>query len=51
MKDALEVYIGLWQKAIGKGIVSAADDMESALEKIEKAGGLYKAAEEDPPPF
>lgn len=46
VRDGLEIYVGLWRKAINKGVVEASDEMSSALEKVEKAGGLYSAAEE-----
>lgn len=45
VKEALDVYIELWQKAIEKGVVNPEDDVDSALEKVDQAGGLYKAAE------
>lgn len=46
VKDGIEIYIELWEKAIKKGIVSPDDDVESALQKIDASGGLYKAAED-----
>ncbi len=46
VKDAIEIYIELWEKAIKKGIVAPDDDVESALLKIDASGGLYKAAED-----
>jgi hypothetical protein len=46
VKDGLQIYIDLWSKAIEKGVLSSADDVESALEKLDAKGGLYKAAEE-----
>ena len=45
VKDGLQIYIDLWRKVIEFGVVSSSDDVESALEKIEAKGGLYKAAE------
>ena len=45
VREGLEVYIGLWRKAIENGVVSTSDDVELALEKIEGKGGLYRAAE------
>jgi hypothetical protein len=44
VSDALEVYLGLWRKAIGKGIVQPTDEVVDALSKVEESGGLYKAA-------
>ena len=46
MKDALEVYLDLWKKAMAKGVVAPADEMEAALAKVNQSGGLYKAAED-----
>lgn len=46
VKDGIEIYIDLWEKAIKRGIVSPDDDVESALQKIDASGGLYKAAED-----
>ncbi|MDA4120957.1 MAG: hypothetical protein OK404_00950 [Thaumarchaeota archaeon] len=46
VKDGLQIYIDLWMKAIQKGILSSEDNVESALEKIDAKGGLYKAAED-----
>jgi hypothetical protein len=46
VREGLEIYIGLWKKAIERGVVAPSDDVESALEKIEEKGGLCKVAEE-----
>lgn len=46
VKEGLEIYIGLWEKAIERGVVSEADQVDAALDKIEKEGGLYAAAGE-----
>jgi hypothetical protein len=45
VKQGLEIYIELWKKAIETGVISAADDVETALDKLDRKGGLYKAAE------
>lgn len=45
VKEALEIYLDLWRRAIDKGIVKPGDEIERALSKIEESGGLYKAAE------
>ncbi len=45
VREGLETFIGLWEKAIENGVVSDADSVEAALAKLEKAGGLYRAAE------
>ena len=44
VKEGLETFIGLWEKAIENRVVSYADSVDVALEKLEKAGGLYGAA-------
>jgi len=46
VKEGLEIYIDLWEKAIERGVVEETDGVESALAKIEKEGGLYAAAGE-----
>ncbi len=46
VREGLDIYIGLWRKAITNGVVSPSDDVEYALERIEEKGGLYQAAEE-----
>ncbi|MDG6985852.1 MAG: hypothetical protein JRM73_03800 [Nitrososphaerota archaeon] len=45
VKEGLELYLGLWNKAVEKGIVSRTDDVDHALAKLEEKGGLVKAAE------
>ncbi len=44
VKEGLEMYIDLWKKAIGRGVVREADTVDEALAKIDEAGGLYEAA-------
>jgi hypothetical protein len=44
VREGLETFIGLWEKAIENGVVSEADSVEAALAKLEKKGGLYRAA-------
>jgi hypothetical protein len=46
VKEGLEIYIELWEKAIERGVVAESDGVEIALAKIEKQGGLYAAAGE-----
>lgn len=46
VKEGLEIYIDLWEKAIERGVVDETDGVDSALAKIEKEGGLYAAAGE-----
>ena len=44
VKEGLEIYIGLWKRAIERGVVEETDGVDDALTKIESSGGLYKAA-------
>ena len=44
IKDALDIYLELWEKVIENGTVSAGDEVGLALTKIDSAGGLYEAA-------
>lgn len=46
VRDGLEIYIDLWKRAIERGVVAESDGVADALVKIEKRGGLYKAAED-----
>jgi hypothetical protein len=46
VKQGLEIYIGLWEKAIERGVVDESDGVDAALAKIEEKGGLYSAAGE-----
>ncbi len=45
IKDALEIYIDLWDKVVKNGTISESDEIDVALSKIDKAGGLYRAAD------
>lgn len=44
IREALDIYISLWDKAIENGTVSEEDEIGDALSKIEEAGGLYETA-------
>ena len=46
VKEGLEIYIGLWRKAMDRGVVAETDGVDEALAKIEEEGGLYAAAGE-----
>ena len=46
VREGLEIYIDLWRKAIERGAGAETDGVDSALAKIERLGGLYKAAGE-----
>ena len=45
IRDALDIYIGLWNEVVKNGTVAEADEIDVALSKIDKAGGLYQAAD------
>ncbi len=47
VREGLEIYIGLWEKAIERGAVAESDPIDAALAKIEERGGLYSAAGEE----
>lgn len=42
----MEAYLDLWKRAVANGVVLEDDDVETALEKVEKKGGLYAAVGE-----
>lgn len=44
VKEGLEIYVGLWKRAMERGVVGGSDRVDDALTKIEAAGGLQKAA-------
>jgi len=44
VRDALDIYLELWEKVIKNGTVSEDDDVAGALAKLDEAGGLYEAA-------
>ncbi len=46
VREGLEIYIGLWKRAIEKGVASEEDTVEAALDKVDSAGGLYKVSED-----
>jgi hypothetical protein len=43
IREALEIYLGLWKKALSSGVVGSSDGIDVALAKIEESGGLYQA--------
>jgi hypothetical protein len=45
VQDALDIYVELWRRVVDNGIVNPGDSIDEALAKIERAGGLYAAAE------
>lgn len=46
VREGVEIYVGLWHKAVEKGVVLLSDEIGVALAKVEGRGGLYRAAEE-----
>ena len=44
IREALEIYLDLWKKALGSGVIGPSDGIDEALAKIEESGGLYRAA-------
>ena len=45
IREALVIYVELWDKAVKNGKVSEGDEIDVALSKIDRAGGLYLAAD------
>ena len=46
IREALEIYIQLWESVMRKGVIGPDDDIGEALKKIDASGGLYKAAQD-----
>jgi len=46
VREGIEAYIGLWHRAVEKGVVLPSDEIGVALAKVEERGGLYKVAED-----
>jgi hypothetical protein len=46
IREALEIYIQLWESVIQKGLIRPEDTIDEALKKIDANGGLYHAAED-----
>jgi len=44
IREALDIYVDMWDKVIKNGTVLEDDEVALALSKIDKAGGLYEAA-------
>jgi len=44
VREALEIYLDLWKKAVENGVVGPSDSMAVALTKIDDRGGLYESA-------
>jgi len=44
IRDALDIYMEMWDKVIKNGTVSGEDEVALALSKIDVAGGLYEAS-------
>jgi hypothetical protein len=46
IREALEIYIQLWESVIEKGLIQPDDEIDEALKKIDASGGLYHAAQD-----
>jgi hypothetical protein len=44
VKEALEIYIDLWEDAIKNKTIARDEEIDDALAKLEAKGGLYQAA-------
>ncbi len=44
VREGLEMYIDLWKRAIERGVVGEEDGVDEALAKMDRVGGLYRAA-------
>ena len=44
IREALDIYIELWERVVERKVVSDDDEVEDALSKMDKAGGLYQAS-------
>jgi len=44
IREALDIYVDMWDKVIKNGTVLEDDEVALALSKIDKAGGFYEAA-------
>jgi hypothetical protein len=47
VQQGLDIYVELWQQVVKKGIIDPEDSIDAALAKIDRAGGLYAAAESE----
>ncbi len=48
IREALGIYMELWERVIERGIVTGDDDVDTALSKVGAEGGLYQAASAEP---
>ena len=46
VRDGIEIYLGLWRRALEKGVVLPLKEISGALAKVEERGGLYRATED-----
>jgi hypothetical protein len=49
IREALGIYVELWERVVERGVVFEDDDIDTALSKVEAKGGLYRAASAQPP--
>jgi len=45
LREAIDAYVALWERALERHVVEPSDDRGSALAKVDGAGGLYEAGE------
>jgi len=45
VKEALDIYIDLWENAIKNRTIDPDESIDSALTKLDAKGGLYKAGD------
>lgn len=45
VRDALDIYVDMWRKAIERGVIEPGDEIGAALAKIDELGGLNQVAE------
>lgn len=44
VKEALDIYIDLWESALRNNVVSLDEEIGEAISKLDSKGGLYQAA-------
>jgi hypothetical protein len=44
VREALDIYIGLWELAIEKGLVLPEEEVGEALKKVGESGAFYQPA-------
>jgi hypothetical protein len=44
VREALDIYISLWEKALEQGLVRPDEEVGEALKRVGESGGLYRAS-------